>query len=71
LFLEWAARYDEGGMDVRSLAMHERWLSARSCPILRIDGDTSVDERVAQVLKVLPNPAAHSMQPTAGAAAAR
>ena len=56
VFLEWAAQYDEGGMDIRSLAVHERWLSARSCPILRLDGDISISERVAQVLKALPNP---------------
>jgi hypothetical protein len=56
LFLEWAAQYDEGRMDGRSLAKHERWLSARSCPILRIDGDISVNERVARVLDALPNP---------------
>jgi len=56
LFLEWAAQYDEGRMDGRSLAKHQRWLSARSCPILRIDGDISVNERVVRVLKALPNP---------------
>lgn len=50
-FLEWAAQYDEGGLDMRSLALHERWLSARSCPVLRIEGDVSVSERVAQVLE--------------------
>lgn len=55
LFLEWAAQYDEGRMEGRSLAKHERWLSARSCPILRIDGDISVNERLARVLKALPN----------------
>ena len=55
LFLEWAAQYDEGRMDGRSLAKHERWLSARSCPILRIDGDISVNEKVARVL-TLSNP---------------
>jgi AAA domain-containing protein len=54
-FLEWAAQYDEGRLDGRSLAKDERWLSARSCPILRIDGDISVDERVARILKALPN----------------
>ena len=57
LFLEWAAQYDEGRMDGRSLAKHERWLSTRSCPILRIDGAISVNERVARVLKALPNSA--------------
>jgi adenylate kinase family enzyme len=56
LFLEWAAQYDEGRLDGRSLAKHERWLSARSCPILPIDGDIPVNERVARVLKALSNP---------------
>jgi adenylate kinase family enzyme len=55
LFLEWAAQYDDGRMDGRSLAKHERWLSARSCPVLRMDGDISVDERVARVLKAARN----------------
>jgi len=55
LFLEWAAQYDEGRMDGRSLAKHERWLSARSCPVLRMEGDISINERVARVLKALPN----------------
>jgi len=36
-FLEWAARYDEGGMEVRSLALHEHWLGSLPCPVLRLD----------------------------------
>ena len=54
-FLEWAAQYDEGRMDGRSLAKHERWLAARPCPVLRLDGDMSVNERAARVLKALSN----------------
>ncbi|SRR5258706_5794911 len=74
VFLEWAAQYDEGRMAGRSLAKHERWLSARSCPILRIDGDISVDERVVRVLKALPgrealNPRKLSSQAEAGGVA--
>jgi adenylate kinase family enzyme len=46
-FLGWAAQYDEGKLAGRSLARHELWLSQRSCPILRIDGDTSLDYRLA------------------------
>jgi adenylate kinase family enzyme len=62
LFLEWAAQYDEGRLDGRSLAKHERWLSARSCPVLRIDGDISVHESVMRVLKALPDPTVQSAQ---------
>ena len=46
-FLAWAAQYDEGRLVGRSLARHELWLSQRSCPILRIDGDTSLEYRLA------------------------
>ena len=53
-FLEWAAQYDDGGRAGRSLAIHERWLSQRSCPVIRIDGDWSVQERVTRCLAALP-----------------
>jgi adenylate kinase family enzyme len=54
-FLEWAAQYEAGGMAGRSLAIHERWLAQRSCPIIRIDGDWSVHERVTRCLAALPS----------------
>ena len=55
-FLEWAARYDEGPPVGRSLAKHQAWLGARSCPIVEIHGDLTVAERVATVLGAAPNP---------------
>lgn len=58
-FLQWAAEYDEGPSEGRSLAKHEAWLAQRSCPILRLDGDLSVSERVAHVLQALPNSTLH------------
>ena len=48
-FLAWAAQYDEGRLDGRSLQRHERWLGQRRCPVLRIDGDTSTQDRLARV----------------------
>jgi adenylate kinase family enzyme len=33
-FLDWAAQYDEGRLEGRSRAKHERWLAARRCPVL-------------------------------------
>lgn len=52
-FLTWAAQYDEGPPEGRSLAKHASWLEERRCPILRIEGDISVDEGVTQVCRVL------------------
>jgi adenylate kinase family enzyme len=48
-FLAWAAQYDEGRLDGRSLQRHERWLAQRRCSVLRIDGDTSIQDRLARV----------------------
>lgn len=45
-FLEWAAAYDDGGMEMRSLALHNEWLKRLKCPVVRIEGDYSIDERV-------------------------
>ena len=48
-FLAWAAQYDEGKMSGRSRERHEQWLAKRTCPVLRIDGDTSTADRVGRV----------------------
>jgi len=37
-FLEWAAGYDEGGLDMRSHARHKQWLSDLPCKVLRWRG---------------------------------
>lgn len=52
-FLEWASLYDHAGTEVRSKALHEQWMTDLSCPILRIEGDYSVEERVARVMNYL------------------
>jgi len=55
-FLEWAAQYDGGPPEGRSLAKHRAWLEARSCPVVELHGNLSVGERVAAVLREAPNP---------------
>ncbi|MCW5300526.1 hypothetical protein DXT88_20350 [Herbaspirillum lusitanum] len=52
-FLSWAGQYDEGVRSGRSLARHQDWLAKRNCPILRLDGDISVEERVRLVRTAL------------------
>lgn len=55
-FLEWAAQYDAGPSEGRSLAKHQAWLSARTCPVLELQGDLSVGERLTAVLRNVPDP---------------
>ena len=52
-FLEWASLYDHAGMEVRSKTLHEYWMADLSCPVLRIEGDYSVKERMDIVLEYL------------------
>ncbi len=52
-FLDWAAQYDEGRLRGRSRAIHERWLAARQCPVLRLEGDQSTEERRNSALDFL------------------
>jgi adenylate kinase family enzyme len=52
-FMEYAALYDEGDESVRSRRLHERWLGELPCPVLRIETDLPVEDRVELVLNRL------------------
>ena len=52
-FLRWAAQYEEGLPPGRSRKMHEEWLSARKHPVLRIDGNSSVEQRISLVMSCI------------------
>jgi adenylate kinase family enzyme len=51
-FLDWAARYDTAGMEMRSRVSHEAWLARLTCPVLRLDTEQSVAALVQAVLGV-------------------
>ncbi len=48
-FIDWAKRYDNGGMEVRSLYMHKQWLQKLDCPVLKIEVEVTVEESVRRV----------------------
>ncbi len=48
-FLEWAGRYDTGGLEMRSRVLHEAWLAALPGALLRLEDDLSVAERLGEV----------------------
>jgi uridine kinase len=52
-FLDWAAQYDAGTPIGRNLASHTSWLNQRTCPVLRLEGDLSVEARLNHVLAEL------------------
>lgn len=52
-FLEWAAQYDQGPPEGRSLAKHLAWLQGRKCPVIRIEGDRSIEERMGVVMDAI------------------
>lgn len=52
-FLKWASLYDYAGTEVRSKVLHEQWMQKLSCPILRIEGDYSVEECMTRVNQYL------------------
>jgi len=59
-FLQWVAEYDTGPKEGRSLAKHNSWLSKRKCPIVRIEDDLTVEERLKIMVKALPNNSKHT-----------
>jgi len=42
-FVDWARSYDHARAPVRSLDLHERWMAALSCPVLRLDASRPVE----------------------------
>ena len=48
-FMDWAARYDGGGPEMRSRAMHEAWLAGIGCPVVRLEGDLPACEQIRRI----------------------
>jgi hypothetical protein len=48
-FLTWAAGYDQGIEAGRNRPRHERWLSQLNIPVLRVNGELTVEVLVSQI----------------------
>lgn len=49
-FLDWAAQYDNEAFDGRTIVQHQQWLQQLTCPILKIEGDFSTEERINKIV---------------------
>jgi len=50
-FTAWANGYDDNSTNGRNLGVHLDWLSKVNCPVLKIEGDTTVEERIEKVIR--------------------
>lgn len=49
-FMDWARQYDNGTFQGRSLAIHLDWIKVLDGQVLKIEGDTTVAERVEKLI---------------------
>ena len=51
-FLEWAAGYETGGMEMRSKMSEEAWMHPAACKILRLETEIPMEEELKRVLEL-------------------
>lgn len=49
-FMDWAARYDTGGVEMRSKACHEAWLQNLLVPVIRLEGDMTLQQKISRIM---------------------
>jgi adenylate kinase family enzyme len=54
-FMEWAAQYDTAGTEMRSRALHEKWMKNLPYRLVRFEQPLSVDIMTAQIAEYLKN----------------
>lgn len=50
-FLDWAADYDDGGLEIRSRVGHESWIGTLRCPVLRLDSEATVADNLEAIIR--------------------
>ena len=52
-FMDWAARFETGGLDMRSKASLDAWQERMICPVMTLDSADSVQANLARLLGAL------------------
>lgn len=52
-FIQWANKYEDSNFSGRSLKIHENWIKKVDCPILRLDGSDSLNDKTEYIFKYL------------------
>ncbi len=53
-FMDWASRYDEGGIEGKTMERHEEWMMDQDCLKFDFRGVTTVDDLVKSFLASIP-----------------
>jgi hypothetical protein len=48
-FIKWASHYEDGDREGHSLALHQAWLAALPCPVLRLNGSRPLSELATEI----------------------
>ncbi|BBF42293.1 hypothetical protein lbkm_0975 [Lachnospiraceae bacterium KM106-2] len=48
-FIEWAASYDDGDLDIRSKAKHDDWQKQLQCELVELDGSNTLEYNFEKV----------------------
>lgn len=48
-FMEWAAAYDRGGMEIRSRTLHEAWMRQLPCRVVRMEANRPADDLLKEL----------------------
>ncbi|SDZ97868.1 P-loop NTPase family protein [Pedobacter hartonius] len=54
-FMSWCAGYDDNTARGRTLAAHETWMKALTCPVLNIRSDLSIEQRRKLIMNKISN----------------
>ncbi len=49
-FIEWARKYDTADESMRSLRLHQQWMTTLRCRCVCLEGDLTTAERLAHVI---------------------
>ncbi len=52
-FIEWASKYDDGDMNIRSRELHDNWINELPCKVLRLEGLLNLEEKIKSVMDIL------------------
>ncbi|SDG43374.1 Adenylate kinase [Pedobacter terrae] len=52
-FIDWASKYDDRSFAGRNIGIHETWLAGVNCPVIKIEGDITVAERLKCVIEAI------------------
>jgi len=51
-FIEWTSKYDSADESMRSLRLHEKWMTTLPCRRIRLEGDLTIEERLVRLASV-------------------